>query len=79
MVRMGFFKIVNVENPTPATKTFLATMEILGAERMTLPDGSILFYFEELPAIMNNVKHEWTETNKSFDEIREIVLRYRSI
>ena len=79
MVRMGFFKIVNVENPSPQTKTFLVTMEILGAKKMTLPNNSILFYFEKLPTIMSNVKHEWTETNKSFDEIRKIVLHYRSI
>jgi len=76
---MGYFKIVDVENPSEQTKTFLVTMELLGAEKMTLPNNSILFYFDELPAIMSNVKHEWIETNKSFSEIKEIVLRYRSL
>ena len=79
---MGYFKVINIENPSEQTKTFLTMMELLQAKKVTLPNKYILIYFEQLPpeiAMKDNLRNEWTETDKSFDEIREIVLRYQSL
>jgi len=79
---MGYFKVINIENPSEQTKTFLTMMELLQAKKVTLPNNYVLLYFKELPpeiAMKDNLRNEWTETDKSFDEIREIVLRYQSL